>query len=257
MRLILVGSDEQVRDALVGRLRGDGFEVDSASSALEFYRSLAVASYGVAIIDVNLPDENGLNIASWLAGRGGTGIIIMTPSSELADRLAIRRSGADILLLKPVDGDELVQGVRNLGRWITSGEQVRSEPVMTSDWFFDPSHWTLQPSWGDAVRLTATEMKFLQRLLRNPGKPVLRRELQTELGYHNDKVGDRNLEALVRRLRRKLEMAASGHAPIQTVHGKGYLFSGTVRRDRRAAPRSVPDATTRERELSRVTVDGN
>lgn len=80
--------------------------------------------------------------SAWLSERHRAGIIVTTPNGDLADRLAIRRSGADIYLLKPVDGDELIQGVRNLARRIIAVEPDFAE-FSANDWFFDPAHWTL------------------------------------------------------------------------------------------------------------------
>ena len=235
MRVIIVETDEEVRTALADRLRREGFDADAFGTALEFYRAMAADTYDIAMIDIDLPDEHGLSIASWLRERDGVGIIVMTPRGDLEDRLAIRRSGADIYLLKPVDGDEMVEGVRNLTRRIVHGTHPRKDrDVAPSDWFFDPSQWTLQAPDGETTRLTAAEMKFVQCLLSEPGAPLPRQHLCAALGYSEAKTSDRNLEALVRRLRRKIEASGARRAPIQTVHGKGYLFSGRVRMERRA-----------------------
>lgn len=99
-------------------------------------------------------------------------------------------------MLKPVDGDEMVQGVRNLARRIVRGGRARNEAnVKRSDWFFDPAYWALQTPDGD-----------------------------------------RSLEALIRRLGRKIEASGAARAPIQTMRGKGYLFSARVRMGRRSGP---------------------
>ena len=237
MRIIIAENRTDVRDALVDRMRHEGYEVDGVATALEFYRAMAGDGDEIALIDIDLPDEPGLAIASWLREKDDVGIILMTPRGDLDDRRAIRRSGADIYLLKPVDGDEMVQGVRNLARRIVRGGRARGEAnANRSDWFFDPAHWALQTPDGASIRLTAAEMKFIQCLLLRPGEPVSRQALQAELGYSHDRNGDRSLEALIGRLRRKIEASGAARTPIQTMHGKGYLFSARIRMERRSGP---------------------
>ena len=234
MRLIIVEDDVEVCGALAGRLREEGHDVDCAGTALEFYRRMADSGYDIAIIDIDLPDGNGLDLASWLSEKRGVGIAIMTNRRNLEDRLALRRSGADAYLLKPVVGEELVEAVRNLARRIVRGERAEnSVGTSLSDWFFDPSQWILASPDGQAVKLTAAEVSFVGRLALQPGLAVPRSELRAELGYTHDTAGDRNLEAIVRRLRKKLAALGERAVPIQTVHGTGYLFSGSLRIDRR------------------------
>jgi len=93
----------------------------------------------------------------------------------------------------------------------------------------------LQAPNGPSVKLSAVEAKFVRRLLVQTGAVVSRAELRGELGYGDDAVGDKNLDAVIRRLRRKIESATGSPAPIQTVHGQGYLFSAQLRLDRRRA----------------------
>lgn len=244
MRVIIVETHEEARAALADRLRHEGFVADGYGTALEFYRAMADDGYDIALIEIDLPDENGLHIASWLRDWGDVGIILMTPRGDLEDRLAIRRSGADIYLLKPVDGDEMVAAVRNLARRIVRGDRPGKEfRTELSDWFFDPSQWTLQAPDGETTRLTAAEMTLVQCLISEPGAPLPRPHLHAALGYSEPGTADRNLEALVRRLRRKIEASGAWRAPIQTVHGKGYLFSGRVRMERRR--RTAADAIDR------------
>ena len=235
MRIIIAEDDTEHRAPLMERLELEGFEVEGARSALEFYRGLAANGYDIAIIDTGLPDENGLDLVSWLRKKGGMGIILLTNRDDAHDRITGFRNGADLNLIKPVDGDELVLAVQSLGRRIVRGEAPRAEPVAVH-WFFDPAHWRLQAPEGRAVKLTAVEMKFITRLFIQPGGVIVRKELRTELGYSHDKAGDRNLDALVGRLRRKIEELTDQPAPIQTVHGQGYVFSAPLRMERRSAP---------------------
>jgi two-component system, OmpR family, response regulator len=236
MRIIIVDDDPRVREPLVEWLRRDGFDADGAGSALEFYRDMATDAYDIAIIDIGLPDQSGLDMASWLRLRPGTGIVLLSGQDDVEERLKGFRSGADLYFTKPVHRGELALAIRSLGRRLAEGVTVPDAPApQISAWFFDPVQWALQAPQGGSVKLTASEMTFIQLLLIQPGKAVPRDALRVELAYEPGKSGDQCLDALVRRLRRKIEKLSGEAAPIQTVHGRGYLFSAPLRLDRRLA----------------------
>jgi len=173
---------------------------------------------------------------SWLRGMGNIGIIALSTGNEARNRIVCFERGADLHFTKPVDGEELVHGLRNLLRRLAHNGIERAASVTPpSDWFFDTTHWRLQAPNGPSVKLSAVEAKFVRRLLVQTGAVVSRAELRTELGYGDDAVGDKNLDAVIRRLRRKIESATGSPAPIQTVHGQGYLFSAPLRLERRRA----------------------
>lgn len=235
MRIIIVDDDPRLREPLVDWLRSEGFAVDGVGSALEFYRGMATDSYDIAIVDIGLPDQSGLEIASWLRRRPGVGIILVSGRADVEDRIKGFSCGADLYFTKPVHRDELGSAIRSLARRLGEGS-LRSEAALAPEspaWFFDPVHWALQAPQGGSAKLTATEMTFIQLLLMQPGQPVPREALRAELGYCDDKTGDQCLDALVRRLRRKIEKLSGEAPPIQTVHGRGYLFSAPLRLDRR------------------------
>lgn len=235
MRIILVEGDARSRATLRECLQREGFDVEAIGSPLEFYRSMATSSRDIAVVDADLAERAGLDILSWLRGMGNIGIIALSAGNEARNRIACFESGADLYFAKPVDGEELVHGLRNLLRRLAHNGVERAASVTPSDWFFDTTHWRLQTPNGPSVKLSAVEAKFVRRLLVQTGAVVSRAELRAELGYGDDAVGDKNLDAVIRRLRRKIESATGSPAPIQTVHGQGYLFSAPLRLERRRA----------------------
>jgi len=235
MRIILVEGDARSRATLRECLQREGFDVEAIGSPLEFYRSMATSSRDIAVVDADLADGAGLDILSWLRGMGNIGIIALSAGNEARNRIACFESGADLYFTKPVDGEELVHGLRNLLRRLAHNGVERAASVTPSDWFFDTTHWRLQTPNGPSVKLSAVEAKFVRRLLVQTGAVVSRAELRAELGYADDAVGDKNLDAVIRRLRRKIERATGSPAPTQTVHGQGYLFSAPRRLERRRA----------------------
>jgi DNA-binding response OmpR family regulator len=236
MRIILVEGDARSRAALHEHLHGEGFDVETTTSPLEFYRGMATSSRDIAIVDADLAEGAGLDMLSWLRGMGNVGIVALSAGNEARNRIACFESGADLYFTKPVDGEELVHGLRNLLRRLAHNGIDRAAPVTPSPWwFFDTTHWVLQTPDGPSVKLSAVEAKFVRRLLIQTGAVVARTELRAELGYGDDPAGDKNLDAVIRRLRRKIEIATGSPAPIQTVHGQGYLFSAQLRLERRRA----------------------
>ena len=236
MRIILVEGDTGSRTALRGHLQDQGFDVEATGSPLEFYRAMATSSCDIAVVDADLADGTGLDILTWLRGMGNIGIIALSAGNGARSRIACFENGADLYFTKPVDGEELVHGLRNLLRRLAHNGIDRAAPVAATHWwFFDANHWTLQAPNGPSVKLSAVEAKFVRRLLVQTGAVVSRAELRGELGYGDDAVGDKNLDAVIRRLRRKIESATGSPAPIQTVHGQGYLFSAQLRLERRRA----------------------
>lgn len=235
MRIILVDGDAGSRAALCGYLQGQGFDVEATGSPLEFYRSMATSSRDIAVVDADLADGAGLDILSWLRGMGNIGIVALSAGNGARSRIACFENGADLYFAKPVEGEELVHGLRNLLRRLACNGIGRAAPGAPSDWFFDTTHWRLQAPNGSPAKLSAIEAKFVERLLIETGAVVPRAELRSELGYGDDAVGNKNLDAVIRRLRRKIEVATGSPAPIQTVHGQGYLFSAQLRLERRRA----------------------
>ena len=221
--------------ALRERLQRDGFDVEAIGSPLEFYRSMATSGRDIAVVDADLPGGAGLEILSWLRGMRNIGIIALSAGNESRNRIACFENGADLYFSKPVDGEELVHGLRNLLRRLANNEVERAPAAPPDWWFFDAAHWMLQAPNGSSVKLSAVEATFIRRLLVQTGSVVSRAELRTELGYDSSPAGDQNLDAVIRRLRRKIADVTGSPAPIQTVHGQGYLFSAPLQLDRRRA----------------------
>jgi len=236
MRIIILKEDAGRLGTLLDRLHLEGLDVDGTSSLLEFYQGLATNDYDGAVVDADLPDGKGLETLSWLRDKGNLGVIALTTGQSSRERIACFQSGADLLISKPVECDELIHGLRSMARRMAASQIARVPRTAAPTWFFDSAHWALQAPNGALIKLTSVETKFVERLLLELGAVVSRDELRTALGYANDQTGDRNLDAVIRRLRRKIEGATGFPAPVQSVYGQGYLFSARLRLERRRAP---------------------
>ena len=113
-KIIIVDDDCALCEQTVEYLSLSGFDVVGVGSAAELYRRLAVEDFAIIVLDVRLPDEDGLSIATHIRKSRNVGIIMATASGETADRILGYEAGADLYLTKPIDFKELVAAVNNL-----------------------------------------------------------------------------------------------------------------------------------------------
>lgn len=228
VKVLVVEDDDDLRGTLVDCLGLAGHQPRGVGSARDAYKALSADPCTVAIIDVGLPDEDGFSIARTLSGRRDLGIIILTARSGLVDRLTGFDAGADVYFVKPVDCRELALAVGNLGRRIAQPPAAPAAVPPAPAWRLDRHGWALVAPGGAVADLTAKEIALLDRLVQRRGQPVTRAELIGVLGYRHDELAERRLDAVVGRLRRKLEAQTGEGFPIKTLHAVGYVFTAPV-----------------------------
>lgn len=226
-KVIVVEDDLNLRESLLECLELAGLEVDVTGSAIEFYQALNCASYDVAVVDIGLPDQSGYEVVDFIRRNTKLGVIILTARSSIEDRVKGYDAGADLYLVKPVDCRELAAAIRNLAD--RSSSLAKNIPKSTNPWVLDKMQWRLATPVGIEVKLTAKEMQLLEILVTAAGQAVSREQLMAALEYDSqDQYGNRALDAMVGRLRKKIEETVGHDAPIQTIHGVGYCFSAST-----------------------------
>ncbi|MBI5121251.1 MAG: response regulator transcription factor [Rhodospirillales bacterium] len=226
-KVIVVEDDADLRDTVLNCLHLSGHEAMGVGSGSEMWRKLAVAPQDIVVLDIGLPDEDGYSIAAHLRRETAMGIIMLTARGQAEDRIQGFEMGADIYLVKPVSCRELAAAVANLSRRLETPTTTHRPPPAQA-WRLDGFEWRLLTPTGKAVKLTPKELQLMKRLTSQAGEPVGRVELLASVGYDDADPGNRNLDALVRRLRRKVEEETEQLLPIQTVHSVGYVFSAPV-----------------------------
>jgi DNA-binding response OmpR family regulator len=227
-RIIVVEDDSDFRDTIVETLTLYGYEATGAKSALDFYQKVAQKSYALVILDLGLPDQNGVVLAEFIRQNTNMRIIILTARSSLESRVSAYKAGADTYLLKPVNTDELIASVEsNLGRLHQKGKDEQSCDLhlldLTPEWQLMRAAATIIAPTGEKLNLSLKEVDFLAYLASNPDE-ISRQELTTALGYYDVTSGSKALDVLVHRLRQK--GAERGmKIPVITVRGKGYRLS--------------------------------
>lgn len=237
-RIIIVEDDCDFRESVVEYLSLAGFCITGVESALDLYRCISMQHYHVVILDIGLPDQNGLVLAEYVRNNTDMRILMLTAQSALESRINAFQAGADMYLTKPVDLAELSASLTSLLGRLDAVDPFRIETAeessRQSQQVDDTSLWTLKRNDrellspdGVNIRLTSKEFDFVERIARSPKKAVLRQELLKVLDYENSEYGNRALDALIHRLRRKKEAGKSG-IPVKTIHGSGYCFSALV-----------------------------
>lgn len=230
---VAIVEDESVlREEMAFQLQHLGFEVLTFESAPSFYRFMASRRKTVAVLDIGLSGEDGLQICQYLREHDPQiGIIFLTARSARHDRLTGLEAGADAYLVKPVDMDELTLLIRRLGQRFEGGpaagtalpDTLRPRPPR---WQFQDDTLTLLPPSGQPLRLTLTEWQLLRVLAVRQGQPCSRAELGRALHMLPDEWDPHRLEVIISRLRSKASLQTGLELPLRTLRGVGYVWTG-------------------------------
>jgi two-component system OmpR family response regulator len=232
-RLAIVDDDFDVRSLLQRSLIADGYAVTALASGASVESTLAREPYDVVLVDLGLPDIDGLTLTRRIREKFDIGIIIISGRSDLTDRIVGLELGADDYVVKPFELKEVHARIRSLLR---RQERLRDTPQVNEvlhfgDWTLDVSSRTLRNDAGNPVALTTGEYRLLETFLRKPNR-VLNRAQLIELMHDNDTPAfDRSIDVVVARLRRKLGDTARNSELIKTVRNGGYIFVGKVTSD--------------------------
>jgi two-component system KDP operon response regulator KdpE len=220
-RVLVVDDEPQIVRALAINLRARGYEVSTAGDGGEALQVAAAHPPDVVILDLGLPDLDGVDVITGLRGWSDVPILVLSGRSESVDKVDALDAGADDYVTKPFGMDELMARLRSMLRRNAS---VDAQPTVEfGDVVVDLSATRLSVG-GAEVRLTPTEWHLLEALVRHPGMLRSHRQLLTEVwgpGYEN---AQGNLRLYMAQLRRKLEPDPARPRYFRTEPGMGYRF---------------------------------
>jgi two-component system torCAD operon response regulator TorR len=223
-RIILVESDAANRALLTAYLLRDGYSILHADDLDAMERAMATASPDVVVLDGDLTGESVVEVATRLRATSDVGIILMTSRTSGAERLLALEVGADEVLEKPPNPRELLARANNL-LWRIRGGRTRP-PAQASrrfaGWMLNLPLRRLHGPEGQEIYLTRGEFDILALLVERGGRVVTRDQLVRVVSGPTGTPGERTIDVLVSRLRRKLGDDARSGAIIVTVHGTGY-----------------------------------
>lgn len=221
MRVLIVEDDPEVADLLARALREAAWAPDVVSTGAEGLEALAINDYDVAVLDIGLPDIDGLAVCRrYRANGGATPLLMLTARGGLTDRITGLDAGADDYLPKPFAIEELLARLRALLRRPPSPLDVR---LRVGDLELDPA--TRTAARADVpITLTAREYALLEYFMRNPGRVVSRAQILEHVWDDNFDPVANAVDVLVGRVRRKVD--PDGSSPlIRTVRGAGYMMT--------------------------------
>ncbi len=223
MRVLLVEDNERLAGLIRTGLDKAGFAVDTWGTAAEGREALSATPYDVLILDLGLPDEDGLVLLRELRARHDTlPVLILTARDGTGDRVRGLNEGADDYLLKPFAMEELVARVRALLR--RSGRAL--EAVLTlGNLQFNSAFREARVS-GRVLPLTRRELDALELLFRRAGRVVSKAALEEAIYPFDKEIASNAIEVLMHRLRKRLRTAES-NVGIQTMRGIGYILAET------------------------------
>ncbi len=220
MRLLLVEDDRELAEALAAALARRGMASDHAATAGDALLMAAAARYSAVVLDLGLPDADGLEVLRALRARQDpVPVIILTARGDTTARIGGLDYGADDYLAKPFDVDELVARLRAVLR--RQGGFGGAE-LTVGNIRFDSLARALEVD-GRAVLLSARELDLIDVLLRRPGRVVVKTLIEDQLFGLSESLGSNAVEVYVHRLRRKLEQAGATIV-IETIRGVGYML---------------------------------
>lgn len=218
MRILLVEDDNRVADALAGALRRHGYEVRRAGNAAD---ALAAPAADLVLLDLGLPDRDGIEVCRELRARGGVPVIAVTARGDEPDRVRGLRSGADDYVVKPFGIAELLARIEAVLRRSVS-QRVHEDRLVAVDGLeIDLGRRTVTVD-GRGVSPTRKEFDILALLARAGGAAVPRDRIVVEVWQTTCDGMSRTLDVHVATLRGKLGRAGS---LVQTVRGFGYRLS--------------------------------
>lgn len=231
--LLIVEDDLMVQSLLAAFLQKEGFRTTLAETGKEMLACVDSEKVDLVLLDLGLPDEDGLTLARQVRARSTLPIIVLTVRDHQSDRLAVLEVGADDYLTKPFDPQELLLRIRNLiGRSSSvpgsDGRMRRPEVFRFDGWTMDLGAHSLSGADSEKVQLTRAEFNLLAAMVKAPNRVLTRAHLLDAISQDADAPTDRLIDVLVSRIRKKIEPEPSAPRIITTVVGSGYKFSATL-----------------------------
>lgn len=227
MKILVVDDEQPVRESLRRSLRFNGYDVLTASDGLEAVEAVRSENPELLILDVMMPNMDGLEVCRTLRSEGwDRPILVLTARDGVSDRVAGLDAGADDYLPKPFTLEELLARVRSLVRR-ASADSIAAEAPVESKLSFEDLELdadTREVSRGGrSISLTRTEFSLLQLLMENPRKVLSRSKILEEVWGYDFPTSGNALEVYIGYLRKKTEGDGDSRL-IHTVRGVGYVL---------------------------------
>lgn len=219
MRVLVADDDADLRALIRFTLMQAGYDICTAVDGERALQAFQRDSPDLVLLDINMPEPNGLQVCREIRGRSPVPIMMLTVRDVEEDLIEAFDSGADDYVRKPFSPRALLARIRAL---IRRSEPLDSGPVTAGQLRLDPEQRTLQFGAAPPIRLTPLELKAMQLLMVTAGRTVTAEKMLLHLWGRATARERRTLKQLVYRLRQKIEADASSPEILQTTPGAGY-----------------------------------
>ena len=238
-RILIVDDDPGIRESIAEFLATHGYRADGAASAREMRNKLADGGIDLVVLDLMMPQEDGLSALGSLRGADAPPVIMLSAMASDVDRIVGLELGADDYLAKPCNPRELLARIRTVLRRKQRADAPAADetPPATSGsllcfsgWRLDIIARTLRDPGGVLVNLSDGEFRLLKALAEHPRRVLSRDQL---LDFSRGDMADsydRSIDVQMSRLRRKLAAGSGAEELIRTIRSEGYMFTPVVRR---------------------------
>ncbi len=227
--IFVVDDEAAARDMIGDYLKMQGFAVTLCDGGKSLRAAVAKTRPDLVVLDLNMPEEDGLSLIRYLKQSGNVPIIMLTATASPIDRVVGLELGADDYLAKPAELRELLARVRSVLRRSAAApagaQGTPNKTVKLGTKWLDLDARVLRDEEGTEHPLTASEFSLLKAFAENP-KRVLTRERLLDLAQARDSEAfDRAIDVRITRIRKKIEPDPAHPRVIKTVRGAGYVFS--------------------------------
>jgi DNA-binding response OmpR family regulator len=222
-KLLIVEDDASFGLIMAAYLDVAGFETTFVQQGRNVFSHLNRESHDVVLLDLNLPDEDGLAILRLLRARSDVPVIVVSARRGTKDRLAALEMGADDYLIKPFEPRELIARVGNIVRRYRGSEKKKL--FRFAGWELDVDRHMLRSRTGKLTTLTAAEFDLLLSLAMNRGRVMSRAQLIDATVHAEPPESERAVDVLMSRLRRKIEKNPESPKILLTIRGHGYRLA--------------------------------
>ncbi|MFP1643735.1 response regulator transcription factor [Pontitalea aquivivens] len=224
----ILDDEPEIRRMLADALEEAGFRTTCYARATEFEAGLKRSSPDVCLVDLGLPDRDGLALVHRLALESGAAIIIISGRAQVQDRVTGLELGADDYIIKPFDPAEVVARIRARLRKGRGDAAPAPQTARFAGWSVHFDRYVLIEGTGREVPFSHAEGEVLRLFLESPNRLITRAQMQESLGGTAGDSFDRAMDVRISRLRTKLGEDPKNPRLIKTIYGAGYIFLGEV-----------------------------
>ena len=224
----ILDDEPEIRQMLSDALQDAGFRTAGFGRATEFEAALRKTAPDVCLVDLGLPDRDGLTLVHRLALESGAAIIIISGRAQVQDRVTGLELGADDYIIKPFELAEVVARVRARVRVGKAAKPGQSNTASFAGWTAHFDRYVLEDATGAETGFSHAEGEVLRLFLEAPKRLISRAHMQESLGGAAGESFDRAMDVRISRLRTKLGEDPKNPKLIKTIYGAGYIFLGDV-----------------------------